>query len=859
MKSRKLIWFMALRNCFRDKKNFMILVLGISISIAIIIMGSASNNRLMDTQLETTRQITGDWHMAFLYEDETALDKIRELDGVKQVYSCFYIPDVYDETENDCFQMLAIGDNEMDHFIEISQGKYPVNQLEIVLPQWYLDKYQISELPYDICLLGEKMSIVGSFQCDYKKTSSQIPLYLSYEENKELKQYSKLQLPWGSVFASEEKNLEETETMITLVSLKEKTDVSRIESEIEKIPGVGPFPVKEAYGITEYEKQKTAWFNGELISVQNLKNAGELTTHGVYGGQKRIANIYELIIVAVTVLFLLTLINLKKKELLFQSGLLKAMGINSLELIGIGLIYMGLVMGAAAVGGVLLGFGICAISKSFQYIKIGSVIIDIGIVIVSSILSSIILMIYSLIVTPLQSIREGSSDVGAHTSSVRVSGLINHRRGFNARYSLRNMSLHKGRYVGLTLVVALLFTLFVTSLTIVSLNKMTGNGREKYEYDILIKRDNSEDAAEDPLLLTSLNQIEGVEEILAPLCYNHSIEEEASELIVKIPREKLDYVLEQKLLLANYNSYVENDYPYVMSNTGVVGCSAEELEYLKQYMVEGNIEDMYDGDKEYVLLPKYFESYENSAISMTKYNVGDTIELCLTKEGTNQLDPEFSVSKTFTIAGFVDTNPFYMSNGVSSEFSVILNAAQLQKMVPGSRDYIYMKVNDAQYKGVEEQLNKLALQNKGYSIKNAREDQFDIDINKQAEKAQQEVMALIVIGTSLIILIAIANLIFVKKMLRKDELRLLRIVGLPAKMIRRIDVYETIVWNGAGVLLGMLLSLLIMKQLELDLLYTKLTNIPWAIWAGVALSLVSISIALSMATSVYLEKQLDIE
>ena len=336
-------------------------------------------------------------------------------------------------------------------------------------------------------------------------------------------------------------------------------------------------------------------------------------------------------------------------------------------------------------------------------------------------------------------------------------------------------------------------------------------------------------------------------------------EEQSQEIIVKIPKEKLGDVLKQKILLSNYESYVKNDHSYVMNNTGIIGCNTQELNYLKQHIVEGDIEKMYDASQAYVLLPKYFESYEKSDIAMTKYKVGDTIEICLTKENTNLLNPEFASTQTFIIAGFVDINPFYMSNGVSSEFSVIVNAAQFQKIIPGTMTYIYMKTNHNMHQTVENQLNILALEKNGYCIRNANEDTFLAKINQKRENDQNEMMLVIVLGTSIIIVLGLANLIFVKKMLRKDEIKLLRIIGMSAKVVRGIDVIETILYNMIGIAFGVIISLVILNRLKLDVIYTRICNVPWGIWGAVAVFILTISVVFSVITSIYIEKQLNID
>lgn len=860
-KGKNIIPFMALRNCFRNKNNFVVFICGISISIALIMISSSINNKLIKTQQENTKQVTGDWHMAFLYDDASVLHDIEEIDEIKQVFQCFYISELYSEDKGECFQILAINKEKMNDFIKICKGEYPKNELEVILPQWYLDKHMISNLPYEIVLDGKKMSVVGAFETEYEKTSSRIPLYMAYEENKEFEKYSELQLPWGSMLESEKSDNQPLAQRIVLVSLRRNSNLNKIENAIENIDGVFPFPLKEAYEITEYSKEYTAWFNGELISVENLRNAGALSQEGTYAVQRKISYIYELIIVGVTILFMITLINLKKGDILFQVGILRTMGIDFLEVIAIGLLYFVLVIAFALPIGVALGSVTSVLLNLFQYIEIVSIGTNIAIVAIGFILTGVLVIGYAVLVNPALAISEGTSDIVMSSGTVKSSRTIKNKHGFKLRYVLRNMSLHKNRYIVMTAIVSLIFTLFVICFTIINLSYITQNGKSKYEYDILIKKENGENYVDDTALIATIQQIEGVEEILAPLCYNVSYmdEEQSQEIIVKIPKEKLGDVLKQKILLSNYESYVKNDHSYVMNNTGIIGCNTQELNYLKQHIVEGDIEKMYDASQAYVLLPKYFESYEKSDIAMTKYKVGDTIEICLTKENTNLLNPEFASTQTFIIAGFVDINPFYMSNGVSSEFSVIVNAAQFQKIIPGTMTYIYMKTNHNMHQTVENQLNILALEKNGYCIRNANEDTFLAKINQKRENDQNEMMLVIVLGTSIIIVLGLANLIFVKKMLRKDEIKLLRIIGMSAKVVRGIDVIETILYNMIGIAFGVIISLVILNRLKLDVIYTRICNVPWGIWGAVAVFILTISVVFSVITSIYIEKQLNID
>lgn len=120
-------------------------------------------------------------------------------------------------------------------------------------------------------------------------------------------------------------------------------------------------------------------------------------------------------------------------------------------------------------------------------------------------------------------------------------------------------------------------------------------------------------------------------------------------------------------------------------------------------------------------------------------------------------------------------------------------------------------------------------------------------------------MMLLVKGTSLIILIGVLNLIFVKKMLRKDEMKLLRIIGISAKTFQEIDAIETGLYSVVGIVSGMLISIVILKGLKIDVIYRSIENIPWNMWIVGAVSMLMVNITFSIITSIYIETSIDIE
>ena len=59
-----------------------------------------------------------------------------------------------------------------------------------------------------------------------------------------------------------------------------------------------------------------------------------------------------------------------------------------------------------------------------------------------------------------------------------------------------------------------------------------------------------------------------------------------------------------------------------------------------------------------------------------------------------------------------------------------------------------------------------------------------------------------------------------------------------------------------GILLGVILSIIIIKQISFDFLLKNLIFIPWGIWIAVALIIILICIACTILSLIFLEKSL---
>lgn len=861
METKSIVLFIALRNCFRDKMKFFVLIFGIAISIALIIITSTINSYIIQTQIESTKQVTGNWHVAYLLNDDSALSRISAIKDVKKVSKAFFIPSVKTNEYKENFNIAAINNKNLKDFITLNKGLYPTKKSEIIVPDWFLEKYSIKNFPYKINFNGFSMNIVGSFDADFSKTQSDMPVYISLESNLNLAKLSKPEIPWESMSQSKGEKKQTihipSPCYMALISLNPGCNISRVTSEIQTSTSkISNFPQKEVYSITDENSDNSACYNGELIGLQGFSGAGKLSTDGSFAAQNKLNTIFSCIIFALSAGFILTFFNIHKNDVIHQFGIFRAMGINAHKLILIQIVQTLLVCIISVPIGALLGILFLRLFVDFKYITMSStIVLGIAINISIALLSSALTVFYSVINNPIISINKENSVKSE--LCVKKSRLIKSHGicAFSFQYALRNIWLHKKRFFYTTCNVALLFCLFTVFITTMNLYQVKGNGKSKYDSDVLIKLNEKADVPSTDFL-NKIKSISEVKQVFSPTGY---IENYASskqkEVVVKIHKEAVTEIWKQKLLFSDPSDNIINNSPYIMTNTGILGCNKNELNYLQSHLVEGNIDIAKMADKPYVILPKYFEEYENENININNLKVGDEIQVCVTSEVGNLLNPTFMKTQNCKIAGFVNINPFKTSNGYSNQLSVIMHTNQLKELIDEPQiGYIYIKGTNGSTASLLTSINKLCLNHSGYTVINPHEDLYAHQREIKDRDMQNQLALLIMIAVSLIIFIGVSNVVFVQIALRKKEFGLLITIGVSRKTVRAITEIETLFFSIIGSLFGVGLSIIITKNINYEKELTNLILIPWNKWLYVAIGITAACGIVTLFSIKYLEK-----
>lgn len=857
--SYNLIPFFAWRQCTRNKRHFILMSIGITISISLLIISSITNYNTLQTEIETTKQTTGNWHVAYLLEDEYAQNAIKQIKGVKEVYECFYIPNVKNDSYSETFYFLGITNDKMDSFIHLTQGEYPSNSSEIIVPDWFIHKYNLNQLPANIQLSGQEYTIVGTVDSDYRITKDSIPIYMSLEKNQYLKSYGIPALPWG--FDNGTLSNTTNHTSI-LISLEHNANLKQVILDIEtNISGIKQYQTHDIYGIYQNTDQadnnEFPIFNGNLIGLQHINGSGALETSGTYAAISRLNIIYICIIIVLGAALIFTFLNIQKDTLIHQFGILKSMGCTNGKIIAIQTLHIIFVYFISLPAGCILGYFVSGCLIGFSNLSIPPTIIY------GSIFNLIFLLLPSLLITlfitfkdPISSIKKQDTQKLIGKSQIKHSLLLKSilPSTFYIKYAFRNILTHKMRFVYTTLSITLLFCLFSVTMTQVNLYYLKGEQKEKYNYDLAITISAGAEQPEQNFL-AELKADPGIEEILAPTGYlvelNHQNALQKGSLITELGNNKFTDLYRQILSFSQFPNFTDNNW----LDSGVLGCQDDEFNYLEQHLIEGSMEPLKQ-NQPYVLIPKYLEQYQNTNIEMTTLEVGDSITIKLAQDSDNPSMPKFIKEKTFVIAGFIDINPFNTFNGTSNQLTIIMNTKQLQDLVHPEIGKIYIKTKAEYFDHVLHKIQSFISSKEGYNIENPREDIFQLEMKHKEELEQMRNILIIIVATAIIILIGVCNLLTVQILLRKPEIKLLQTVGLSSRAIRSILITETSLFNFFGILLGIGLSIFITMQISTDFLLKNLILIPWEIWSIVAFCILAICIICTIVSFAFLKKSL---
>lgn len=679
------------------KKSFVFILLAITIPVVFLLCLSNYFGSIFEKNENHVEKMTGNWHFAYILENEESIRKIADLPEVFGVGKIFCIKE-YDIAKKNDYTILGCNKKTQNMMIKLVEGDFAENRNEMVIPDYISQKYHLS-IGAKYILGKNTYAISGIYASKRGET-----VYYANMGIKNLKKQCKLtnEFIYGNYYDQMQTRNERKEQYLAVVRLKNHVNLKKVSQKISGIKGVKKFPCEDAYGIT-YDSKETFWYNGDLLQTQNYYNGGYLIQNS-YRFQKNKLLFFMIVVTSVMAfLFLCIFQFISYREDNKTIDVYKSLGIGLFALVIIRITEKLIHVNSSLCLGVVLG-------KLFCYVLYGKCYTIENIVVfamLGTIFLYIILELFGIIKKYYQDENKNSTSLLYYDNiscGERSKFSFIWKKGlFIIRYAFRNVNLNKRRS---TLFFLFYFVIFLSVSFIFTEYKFERSVGNRKEDNCNLWLDMKQKKEIDHLV-SQLSKIEGIKDIVAPLCYIQDYEDGSKEVVAKLDKEKIKKIFYNYLMMSDYEEYINYSANMSLTHVGVIGCNVSTINDLKKYVVEGDINKL-QNDK-YIFLPKYCEGYENINVNLTSYKIGDKIEIGY--DHNNQEDAKVYHKKKFEIAGFIKYNPYECSNGVSSKFSVLMSENSLMTLLGNSENCfsnkIYIKYNKKQEDQICSQLRQM--------------------------------------------------------------------------------------------------------------------------------------------------------
>lgn len=237
----------------------------------------------------------------------------------------------------------------------------------------------------------------------------------------------------------------------------------------------------------------------------------------------------------------------------------------------------------------------------------------------------------------------------------------------------------------------------------------------------------------------------------------------------------------------------------------ILGRSDEELEALKKNVIAGEIDIDKMKNEDILILVQNIDG-----LNYTNLSVGDVVQPSFTKLNDNGeflggTYPEFKVGAIVSedaIKGLPLGTP---STTVHSSAIILPDSAMKKHMEMTKYQYWEGNVKDGyNYKEVENQLRTVVNSDKGATLLSYREELEKIKVNNA-----QIIFAMysIVIVVAIVSIINLINIMNMSAIMRKKEFGFLRAMGLSEKQVKKIIMWEGIIYGVVSSIAAALLTL----------------------------------------------------
>lgn len=509
----------------------------------------------------------------------------------------------------------------------------------------------------------------------------------------------------------------------------------------------------------------------------------------------------------------------------------------------------------------------------------------------SSILSFITVIISAYIpakkaikINPIEAVRQ-SNDIKLNRRSVKVSPLIQKLFGFEATISAKNFKRSKKKYrtTVFSLFVSVVLFISASSLAIYFTDILTAES-ELYDYDISVEMfDYDDDSNVSQELFNSIGTLKGIDKmtLVKFIGTEYKVDPEYISDDFKKMLEKeyvgaiTSYSYGETIFIGfldddsfkellkdnklNENDYFDKDNPkavlYDMSTHIFQHSNNKTRTYINSYLNKDKISDGLEviEEKDMILKDgKYYYLIEEEEKNSVTYNIYtpayDEGEIFDENDKIVLPKSEAITKHTYNIGAVIKNKPYYISSGTFLIYPQSLKGSIYAKTSQRSSAYIITDEHEKVSQEISKIISDMGLDNS---------DTYLNDYTAETETMKAFVTIAEVLAYGFIILISmiaaanVFNTISTNISLRRREIATLKSIGLTGKGMRKMMLFESILYGVKSLLFSMPVSLAItylIYYIVSDSGYEMSFYVPWGTFLTAIIS-VFIIVALSMVYS----------
>jgi ABC-type antimicrobial peptide transport system permease subunit len=782
--SMKSFWGIIPRYIKKGKKRITFVALGIIVSMALIVSLGTISEALKESLYQKMKDDSGGIHDIYLatigYVD---FDRVAKEEVVKEITTVWPIAK-YDvpNTEN-ILQISAFKENATDILnLELLEGRYPEKDNEIAIEKWILDlfpkKYEIGDkitIPYTIVHRGRGTEFY------YEKGETEFVLTGTYD------------FTYRNWFYPKEGNAYITPEFGAKILNEKKLTLQNVEAD-------GYIMIKPSYSAEEAVKKLT---ESRYSTGGFFANESKLQLKDEYEKYDNIMFFVSLILIVISSVIIYNIFNVSVSERTKEFGMLRAMGCPQWKVKAIILVEGMLITIIFIPIGILLGnWATRFMMKTVTGMEnLGTVntldpkiiLIAVGIGLLTAFIGTYFPANRASVISPIEAIVGGSNtSLQGDDIKLRLDKIILKKLPFEGNMAVINIVRNKKRFLSTCLSLVITITMLMTVNYVIGSTNPVAIFKDSFKVDFKVN-------SKSGLPLEKVSSVEGLDVTLKLKRRGTTMD---------LPKEKFtEEGLKAYKEFGETNEYISQCIflDRYMIEINILGYRDEELEDLKKYVVDGDINIDKMKNEDILILVQNIDG-----LNYTNLSVGDEVQPSFIKlndkgEYIGGTFPRFKIGAIVSEEA-IKGLPMNKEDAKMLSSVLILPDSVIKAQMNLTRyQYWEGKVKDGyDYEEVENQLRAVVDSDKGATLLSYREELEKVKVNNA-----QIIFAMysIVIVVAIVSIINLINIMNMSAIMRKKEFGFLRAMGLSRKQVKKIIMWEGVIYGVVSSIVAALLTL----------------------------------------------------